>query len=371
MSIGMSSRRATTTVIGLLTLVAALLTAAPPARADVPAFELSPMVPAGADHQQKLRAEVEYWTLAKMAATGLNHENQDATAPPGGWDDLSKPWPGKQGLISRTAGKLFMVYTDVSTGAVSTSSCSGDVVTSANQSVVVTAAHCLRIHTPLDVGFGNVLATNMVFVPGFDGTSLPRGTTSTALPGKDVAPYGVWGVTREWITSTWSQSADWMLGRDMAAVLVSHPDDPRPIGQVTGAQQIGFGRPQHQTNHIFGYPTINERNYYRPGNVSAGLQRTFDGRGLMVTQGVTRGDPVYYNDVMAGAQAPGCSGGALMQNFDPDTGEGLQVGVFSRYDDPGQIIGLFGWVQGPNMSSTHFGAEEQAVYSAAESASLT
>ncbi|MCE0445561.1 hypothetical protein LT493_12480 [Streptomyces tricolor] len=73
--------------------------------------------------------------------------------------------------------------------------------------------------------------------------------------------------------------------------------------------------------------------------------------------------------MLAGAQSPGCSGGALLQNFDPATGAGVQVGVFSRYDDPAQIIGILGWVQGPNMSSTHFGAEEQAVYNAAQAAS--
>ncbi|WP_370417939.1 serine protease [Streptomyces sp. QH1-20] len=367
--IGKLARRTRTTVLGVIGLVAALLTAAPPARADVPAFELIPMVPAGADYQQKLRSEVEFWTLEKMAATGLNHEDQDATPPPGGWDDLSKPWPRKAGLVSRTAGKFFIQNKDVVTGAVSTTSCSGDVVNSANQSVVVTAAHCLRIHTPINVGFGNTMITNMVFVPGFNGANLERRTSSTALPGKDIAPYGVWGVTREWITKTWSQSADWLLGHDMAAVLVDNPDDPRPIGQVTGGQQIGFNQPQNQNNHVFGYPTINERNYYRPGNVSRQLQRTFDGRSLMTAQGTTRNDPVYYSDVMRGALSPGTSGGPLLQNFDPTTGEGVQVGVFSRYDDPGQIIGLFGWVQGPNLSSTHLGDEEKAVYDAAQSAS--
>ncbi|MEU3526743.1 hypothetical protein AB0E62_23225 [Streptomyces sp. NPDC038707] len=362
------SRRALTTVLGLLSLTAALLTAAPPARAAAPAYELSPLVPAGPDHQKRLRAEVEYWTLGRMADAGLNNEDQDATAPPGGWDDLSRPWPREHGSISRTAGKIFMEYTDVESGAVSTSSCSGNVVRSANRSVVLTAAHCLRVHTPLDVGFGNVVATNMVFVPGFDGTNLPRDSSSTRLPGKDIAPYGVWGVTRQWITPTWSQSADWLLGRDMAAVVVANPDDPRPVAEVTGSQDVAFGQPQNRTHHVFGYPTINERNYYRPGNVPAALQRTFDGRGLMVTRGTTHNDPVYYNDVMAGAQSPGCSGGALLQDFDPATGAGVQVGVFSRYDDPAQIIGILGWVQGPNMSSTHFGTEEQAVYDAAQAA---
>lgn len=370
MSIGILPRRTTATLLGALALVAALFTAAPSAHADDTAFELRPLVPAGADHQQRLRAEVEHWTLAKMAAVGLNHEDQDATAPPGGWDDLGKPWPREAGLVSRTAGKIFVQYTDVDTGAVSEDACSGDVVNSANQSVVVTAAHCLRIHTPVNIGFGNVIATNMVFVPGFNGANLPRHTTSTALPGKDIAPYGVWGVTREWFTNTWSQSADWLLGHDMAAVLVANPDDPRPIGQVTGGQEIGFGQPQQQTQYVFGYPTINERNYYRPGKVSPRLQRTFDGRSLMVAQGTPWADPVYYSDVMPGALSPGCSGGAVLQNFDPATGKGLQTAVFSRYDDPGQIIGIMGWVEGPNMSSTHLGDEERAVYNVAQSASL-
>ncbi|UFR06902.1 hypothetical protein KBP30_39565 [Streptomyces sp. Go40/10] len=370
----MPPRRAFTTVIGLLTLVAALLATPSPARADARAdvapFELRPLVPAGAGYQDRLRAEVDYWTLGKMADAGLNNEDVDATPPPGGWDDLSKPWPRGQGLVARTAGKLFMEYTDVDTGAVSTSSCSGNVVTSANRSVVLTAAHCLRVHTPLDIGFGNVVATNMVFVPGFDGTNLPRDPSGTSLPGRDIAPYGVWGVTRQWITHTWSQSADWLLGRDMAAVLVDNPDDPRPVGEVTGGQEVAFNQPQNRIDHIFGYPTINERNYYRPGNVPTALQRTFDGRRLMVTRGTARSDPVYYNDVMAGAQSPGCSGGAVLQDFDPATGAGVQVGVFSRYDDPAQIIGLLGWVQGPNMSATHLGTEEQAVYEAAQAAGV-
>ncbi|MFE1409002.1 hypothetical protein ACFW5D_36810 [Streptomyces sp. NPDC058770] len=53
------------------------------------------------------------------------------------------------------------------------------------------------------------------------------------------------------------------------------------------------------------------------------------------------------------------------------TGAGLQTGVFSRYDAHGQIIGVLGWQEGPNMSSTHLGDEEQAIYNAAQSAFLT
>ncbi|MEU3221428.1 hypothetical protein [Streptomyces sp. NPDC006971] len=91
----------------------------------------------------------------------------------------------------------------------------------------------------------------------------------------------------------------------------------------------------------------------------------------MVAQGTTRADPVYYSDVMPGALSPGCSGGSVLQKFAPTTGAGLQTGIFSRYDAPGQIIGVPGWQEGPNMSSTHLGDEEQAVCNADQSASVT
>ncbi|MCC3767515.1 serine protease [Streptomyces sp. UNOC14_S4] len=356
-------------MLGVLGLVITLFTMAPQAQADDGVVEMPVLVPSGADYQKNLKAEVEFWNLARMAKAALNNEDQDAVPPSGGWDSLSKPWPVGKGLIARTAGKILMEVTDQDSGARGLSACSGDVVTSANQSVVVTAGHCVGYHLPFNA---NILVDNMVFIPGFDGKNLQRHTTSTDLPGKDVAPYGVWGVTREWVTGTWSASADWVLGHDMAALLVANPQDPRPIAQVTGAQQIAFNQPRAQHSFMFGFPTANERNYYAPAKnkVSAALQRTVDGRTLMVTEGDAWADPVYLNDLMTGAQPPGSSGGPWMQNFDPATGTGLQTGVFSRYDDPAQIIGMLGWQEGPNLSATQFGDEEYAVFNTAQSAAL-
>lgn len=381
-----SLRTASARVTAVLLAAASIGTAAPAAHAAGSAVELPALVASGPAFAQDLRAEVNYWTLAKMAAAGLNDDGQDATAPQNGWDDLSTPWTAQQGLISRTAGKLFMTMKDVDNGSVHDEACSADVVTSANQSTVVTAAHCLAVHTPFDLGapfgMGNILVTNMVFVPGYNGAALPRGTASTALPGRDIAPYGVWGATRAWITSTWAGSADWALGHDMAAILVADPDDPRPIAQVTGAQQISFTQPQNQYAYMFGYPQTNERNWYwadnnngknRSNGVPPALWRTFDGRSLMATKGQSQADAVYANDVMNSAQAPGCSGGPWLQNFDPATGTGVQTGVNSRYQDPAQGPSLFGWLtwlQGPQMEATHFGGEEQAVWQAAQGATL-
>lgn len=382
-----SLRTASARAAAIALAAATVGVAAPTARADTAPVELPALVAAGPNFTQDLRAEVGYWTLARMASVGLNDDGQDATEPQSGWDDLSKPWSlDGQGLISRTAGRLFFVQKDVDSGALLPSGCSADVVTSANQSTVVTAAHCVAVHTPFDLGapygLGNTLVTNMVFIPGYNGAALPRGTTSTALPGTDIAPFGVWGATRAWITNTWSGSADFALGHDMAAILVSNPDDPRPIAQVTGAQQIGFNQPQSQYEYMFGYPQTNERNWYWPDNNNGkaasngepqNLWRVFDGRSLTVTRGQSQPDAVYANDVLNTAQAPGCSGGPWMQNFDPTTGTGIQTGVNSRYQNPAQgpsPWGWLNWLQGPQMEATHFGDEEQAVWQAAQDASL-
>ncbi|MEY9908652.1 hypothetical protein ABIA35_004885 [Catenulispora sp. MAP12-49] len=380
-------RTATARVGAVAIAVATIGLTAPAAHADTTPVELPPLVAAGPNFNQDLRTEVNYWTLAQMASVGLNDDGQDATEPASGWDDLSAPWSTQgQGLITKTAGKLFFVQKDVDSGALVPDSCSADVVTSGNQSTVVTAAHCVAVHTPFDLGapfgMGNTVVTNMVFIPGYNGAALPRGTTSTALPGKDIAPFGVWGATRAWITNTWSNSADFALGHDMAAILVANPDDPRPIAQVTGAQQIGFNQPQNQYEYMFGYPQTNERNWYWSNNNNGtkasngepqNLWRGFDGRTLNVTRGQSQPDAVYANDVLNTAQAPGCSGGPWLQNFDPSTGTGVQTGVNSRYQNPSQgpsPLGWLNWLQGPQMEATHFGDEEQAVWQAAQNASL-
>ncbi|MFI9721960.1 trypsin-like serine peptidase [Streptomyces sp. NPDC052396] len=356
-----------TAAVGVLALLAALFTMAPSARADNSVVEMPALVPSGPDYQQNLKAEVEFWNLSRMAKAALNNEDHDAVPPSGGWDRLSKPWPVQQGLIGRTAGKLLMEYKNLDTGGTELDACSGNVVTSANKSVVVTAGHCIGYHLPV-VG-PNLFVDKMVFIPGFNGAGLARHSDSTALPGKDVAPYGVWGVTREWTTDTWAHNGDWVAGGDMAALLVANPSDPRPIAEVTGGQKIAFNQPRARHAAMFGYPTSNERNYYAHSRnaVSAALQRDFDGRTLMFAEGDSWADPVYANDVITGAMAPGSSGGPWLQNFDPATGEGVQTGAFSRYDDPAQIIGIQGWLIGPNLQATQFGDEEQAVYFAAQS----
>src|SRR5262249_47517192 len=147
-----SLRTASAHVTALLLAAASIGAAAPAAHADGSAVELPRLVASGPAFAQDLRTEVDYWTLAKMAAAGLTDDGQDATAPQSGWDDLSTPWTAQQGLISRTAGKLFMTMKDVDNGSVHDEACSADVVTSANQSTVVTAAHCLAVHTPFDLG---------------------------------------------------------------------------------------------------------------------------------------------------------------------------------------------------------------------------
>lgn len=404
----------------VLSVLAGVGLSAPAAHADAAPYQLPWLVDlSGATgYQAELADEVGFWNVDTLAIAGLNddHAGQadgqgiDAVAPAGGWDGLSAPWPGGGGLVARTTGKLFMRMVDPVTGGFDyLSTCSASVVDSGNLSVVVTAAHCLRenwgtVATPWgEVTVSNEIASDVVFVPGFNGTDLARYVMGSdwqhaPAPGTDIAPYGVWGVTGAWVTGAWSQQANNLGGDDMAALTVANPADPRPIQQVVGGQQISFTEPRDQYLHAFSYPTDNKASWYSPDIVGgvptftgqpngngapADLQRVYDGRTLMESQGRATSDSGQENDVLSAAMSPGSSGGPWFEGFDPTTGQGTVVAVTSHFvpsadggiDTTGSgcesggsvwIVQLPGAC--PYLAGTHFGAQEQAVYDAAQSA---
>ncbi|MYS84880.1 trypsin-like serine peptidase [Embleya scabrispora] len=391
MHIRSTLRRRIATVVGVFGLTAAALTAAPAAHADNTApVELPRLVAADpVNHAATLQAEVAFWNVARIAEYGLNSDGADAFPPPGGWDDLSKPWAG-QGAISRTAGKLLMVYRNSFDGTLVPSSCSANVVTSANRSTIVTAGHCLKVTANIRGGLGDDVVTNAVFIPGFNGANVPRFTgtddTNAPLPGTDIAPYGVWGVTRAWITPTWDADSTFRSGGDVAMATVERPGDPTPIQQLTGGQNIAFGVAANPLSlHQFGYPTDNTRNWYWTKNsdgttsadfgVAPSLRRGFDGRSLMYARGSTIGDSsVSLAHDMASAMSPGSSGGPWLMNFDPATGTGTQIAVTSRFtnstgtspwwDAVWAIVhgSTPNWAYGPYLMSNGFGELTQAMY---------
>ncbi|MGC0418091.1 trypsin-like serine peptidase [Embleya sp. AB8] len=385
-------RRRIATVVGVLGLTAAALTVAPTAHADNSApVELPRMVAADpVNHAATLQTEVTWWNVARIAEYGLNSDGADAFPPPGGWDDLSKPWTG-QGSVSRTAGKLLMVYRNSVNGQYVPAACSANVITAANQSTIVAAGHCFKVTANIRGALGDDVVVNAAFIPGFNGANVPRfagGDDSTApAPGTDIAPYGVWGITRAWITPTWDGDSTFRSGGDVAMATVERPGDPTPIQQLTGGQNIAFNVATNPLSlYQFGYPTDNTRNWYWKRNndgttsanfgVDPSLRRGFDGRTLMYAHsGNTIGDStVGIAHDMVSAMSPGSSGGPWLMNFDPATGTGTQIAVTSRFtnttgdspwwDAAWAIINgsTPNWAYGPYLMSNGFGDLTKTMY---------
>ncbi|MEU8138774.1 trypsin-like serine peptidase [Streptodolium elevatio] len=395
-------RRKIATILGVLSLAGGALVTVPSAAqaaGDAP-VEIRRLVPAGADHAAVLQSNVNYWNVARIAEWGLNAGGADAYAPPGGWDDLSKPWVGP-GAISRTAGKMLMQYRNTWNGAITHSACSANVIKAANQSTIVTAGHCVKIMGQMTGQvWGDSVVVNAVFIPGFNGAAVPRNTpgtdpTTAPLPGADIAPYGVWGLTRVWATPTWDADSTFRSGGDVAMATVERPGDPTPIQQVVGGQDIAFGVEAHPlTLHQFGYPVDNGRNWYWTKNndgtyghdygVDPSLWRGFDGRSLMYARGSTIPDATLgtLGHDMPSAMAPGSSGGPWLMNFDSATGTGTQVAVTSRFTNSsgnspwwdaiwGQVPAGSSnpnWAFGPYSVGNGFGALTQAMYNVVQNA---
>ena len=107
--------------------------------------------------------------------------------------------------------------------------CSGTVVGSANQSVVLTAGHCLYLKR-----FG--WARNLVFVPSYH---------------EGAQPYGVWAarellLRRKWVRRT-------APAFDFGAVVVA-PGPTATLESSVGAYPLGAGQPRRQSYRVAGYP---------------------------------------------------------------------------------------------------------------------
>ncbi|SDD17513.1 trypsin-like serine peptidase [Rhodococcus tukisamuensis] len=394
--------------VAVTTAAALLATAAPASAENTTPYERPTLVAAGSGYAAELQADVNFWTVNRLALAGLNDDYGDGKGqgsdvivePTGGGDALSATYTGS-GLISKTAGKLFTRRSVPGhEDSWIWSTCSANVVNSANQSVVLTAGHCFRQDSSnwdFGIGFENWVTTKAVFIPGFNGAALarwnPASGAGTTLPGTDIAPYGVWGVTRQWTTNEWAADASHFgegPGHDMAAFLVDSPTDSRPIQQVTGGQQVGFNLPQGKALTGFGYSTDNANNWYKtpyvngvptrtgPGEtnvngVPSALQRSFDGRTLKVSSGQSTGITGKYLDVLPAAISPGASGGPWFEQYDPATGTGIQVGVTSHFVNADGGTPVLETIQHPQkntarpyMSATHFMAQEKAVYDLAQ-----
>jgi V8-like Glu-specific endopeptidase len=240
----------------------------------------------------QLRVE-RFWTPERMRqATPLDTVSRSAGSmravrrglsqiTPASAADPGDAWNGG-GRVTHTVGRVFFIYQG------SAASCSGDAVTSANKSTVITAGHCVKLDGKWH--------KNWVFVPGYHN-------------GK--APYGKWTAMRTLTTPQWKARED--LNYDVGAAVVNRLGG-RKLTDVVGGQGIAFNQKRGQQMYDFGYPAATP----------------YDGTKLIYCSGTTIDDPLTSNDQgLLCDMTGGSSGGPWFLKFNETTGTGIQNSVNS------------------------------------------
>jgi V8-like Glu-specific endopeptidase len=204
-------------------------------------------------------------------------------------------------------GALFSV---TAAGRLGTHFCTASVVRSPHQNLVLTAAHCVTGRTG-----------TIAFVPGYQDGRIP---------------YGIWTVSEIIMDQAWSSSAD--PDDDFAFLVVgqrsSQPGGGRRVQAVTGAETLRTGKPAPRPVQVIGYP---------------------DDAGRPVTcQGVTTVPFPHQLQFDCGAYTDGTSGGPFLTDVNPNTGDGVMIGVIGGYQQGGDL---------PQISyAAAFGANIAALY---------
>ncbi|WP_405530337.1 peptidase [Streptomyces avidinii] len=231
-----------------------------------------------------------------------------AAASPTAFPQAGGAWTGA-GAVVKTSGRVFFTMGD------RTASCSGDSITSANGSTVITAGHCVK--------YQGAWHTNWVFVPAYNNGS---------------APYGQWSATKTFATDQWAASED--MNMDVGLAVVA-PLNGKTLSQTVGAQGILFNGGYNKKMYSFGFPAA----------------APYDGTKLVYCSGNSGKDFLLTKDhSLACNMTGGSSGGPWFQDFNEATGLGTQVSVNS-----------FGYTFLPNrMYGPYFGNEAKAAYDKAQ-----
>jgi hypothetical protein len=204
-----------------------------PAQASVPLDTGSSAV-AGADIVATPEAIENAWTAEDMR----NAVPPDPPESPGSAFDIPSPGasasaglgeflPGNVSAYpQRVHGKIFY-----SVGP-QLFVCSGTVISSRGRNVVLTAGHCVYNHNAA------AYASQVLFVPGYDGTLDPAG-----------GPFGVWPATTMFTTRTFFEDGN-RLSHDIGAVVLADP-----VEDQVGSRGIAFDlNPAGRSFDVFGYP---------------------------------------------------------------------------------------------------------------------
>jgi V8-like Glu-specific endopeptidase len=259
------------------------------------------------------RAEVQN---AAPAPSGYWTEQRLLAAQEFRPDDWSEPASGstpsaREGVKTLRVGALF--YGDGSSGK---HFCTGSVVDSPDQDVIVTAAHCLND------GNGGADKTDVAFIPAYaDGET----------------PYGIWQPAKYVMDSRWVNNHDDNL--DVAFVVLK-PHDGKNIQQVLGGNQIEFNPSFDQKVRVTGYPA------------SADAPIACD-------NATGKQDPDYLSFACANFFG-GTSGSPWVTNYNAQTRTGTIVGVLGGYEEGGST---------PDLSySDYLGADIKKLYDQAMAA---
>ncbi|WP_432485801.1 trypsin-like serine peptidase [Kineococcus esterisolvens] len=281
------------------------LAAARPASADAPAPGGGPAPDAGTatttgastDGTDEEGAQVR--TLAGGDAPLLTRRQRSTAAVvTGGAVTVATPWTGDPAITSKV-GRLFFTQGGLPY------ECSASSVEAGNESVVVTAGHCLSEagHT----------STNVIFVPGLAGSE---------------QPYGRWSATRTFTTPQWlqeDQRTPAALNHDVGFVVLGRQDGTTLADRV-GALDLAFDAPLDRVT-VFGYPAAGR------GGDGSTLQHCTGWR-FPDTGGTT--DQGTLCDMGGGS-----SGGPWLSGFDPAAGTGTVTSVvsFSYSSAPERLYG--------------------------------
>lgn len=180
--------------------------------------------------------------------------------------------------------------------------CSGNAVTSANQSTVATAGHCLN------EGPG-AFASNFTFVPAYqDGT----------------APYGKWTAKSLYTTDQWSSSGNIQYDTGFA---VMNTLDGQKLADVVGASGVQFNAARGLAYTSFGYPAASP----------------FTGESLTSCSGTAANDPnnPQYNTQGIPCNMTGGSSGGPWFSGTTTAGYQNSVNSYGYGSNPGTMYGPY------------------------------
>jgi len=253
---------------------------------------------------KKLTQDVRKGRSQVVAPTAQPGEVTPMAFPSGG-----APWTGGGAVVS-TAGRVFFTYQGRQ------ASCSGNAVTSANKSVVITAGHCVK----LDGAFH----TNWAFVPAYNNGN---------------APYGTWTARVLRATPQWVATED--INYDIGAAVVNQLNG-QSLTDVVGGQGVAFNQARGQNMYAFGWPAAAPYDGTRMIYCSGRVFNAFLSNGIGMTCDMTGGS----------------SGGPWFLQFSEATGTGIVNSVNSY-----KINFVPTWMFGP-----YFGADAQNLYNSAQAA---